>query len=168
MSQTPVTIERSVVIEADPETVFGFLIDPDLMAEWFGISHVLETKAGGTFLGDVSEGNIAVGVYTEVTLHRRVGFTWGWESAAPTLSEISTLKPGSSQVEINLEPHPRGALLRLMQRGLQEDLAKIHGELWEIYLDRLAANLTPGRSRKNENENDQADRHLQSSAPESL
>jgi uncharacterized protein YndB with AHSA1/START domain len=75
VSQTPVTIERSVVIEADSKTVFGFLIDPKLMAEWFGISHVLEATVGGTFRVEVSEGNIAVGVYTEVTPHRRVAFT---------------------------------------------------------------------------------------------
>jgi hypothetical protein len=48
VSEVPVTIERSVIIEAEPETVFGFLIDPRFMAESFGISHVLEAKAGGT------------------------------------------------------------------------------------------------------------------------
>ena len=40
MSGTPVTIERSVIVESDPEMVFGFLIGPHLMSEWFGISHV--------------------------------------------------------------------------------------------------------------------------------
>ena len=79
MSEVPVTIEHSVIIEADPETVFGFLIDPRIMAEWFGISHVLEAKAGGTFRVEVSAGNIAFGVFTDVTPHRRVAFTWGWE-----------------------------------------------------------------------------------------
>jgi uncharacterized protein YndB with AHSA1/START domain len=167
VSQVPVTIEHSLIIEADPDTVFGFLIDPRLMAKWFGISHVLEAKAGGTFRVEVSEGNIAIGVFTEVTPHRRVAFTWGWESVTPTLSALLALKPGTSRVEIDLEPHPRGTLLRLVHRGLPEDLAKIHRERWEVYLDRLAARLTH-RSHKNENENNQADRDLQSSAPDGL
>ena len=61
MRQEPVTIERSVIIEADPATVFGFLIDPKLMAEWFGLSHVLEAKPGGAFRVEVSPGNVAIG-----------------------------------------------------------------------------------------------------------
>lgn len=145
MNQEPVTIERSVIIDADPETVFGFLIDPELMAEWFGISHVLEAKPGGTFRVEVSKGNVAVGVFTEVMPTRRVAFTWGWESASPALS---ALKPGSSHVEIELEPHARGTLLRLVHRGLPDDLAKIHGERWEYYLDRLAVRMAQEESHK--------------------
>jgi len=136
MSPELVTIERSVIIEADPETVFGFLIDANLMAEWFGISHVLDAKPGGTFRVEVGSGNIAIGVFTELSPPRRVAFTWGWESVSPTLS---MLKPGSSTVEIDLEPHPRGTLLRLVHRGLPEGLVKIHGERWNHYLDQLTA-----------------------------
>ena len=148
MSEAPVTIERSVIIEADPETVFGFLLDPNLMAEWFGISHVLEAKPGGSFRVEVSQGNIAIGVYTEVTPHRRVAFTWGWESASPAQSALSALKPGSSTVEIDLEPHPCGTLLQLVHRGLPEDLAKIHAARWEEYLHRLATHMAHGSHQK--------------------
>ena len=141
MSPEPVTIELTIIIEADPETVFSFLIDPKLMAEWFGISHVLEAKPGGTFRVEVSEDNIAVGVFIEVSPPRRVAFTWGWKSANALLS---TLKPDSSTVEIDLEPHPRGTLLRLVHRGLPEGLAQIHRERWEHYLDQLAAVVQEG------------------------
>ena len=138
MSQESVTIERSVIIEADPETVFSFLIDPKLMAEWFGITHILEARPGGTFRVEVSRGNVATGIFTEVTPNRRVAFTWGWESADTALS---ALRPGSSSVQIELEPHPQGTLLHLVHQGLPEDLAEIHDERWEFYLDRLAARM---------------------------
>jgi uncharacterized protein YndB with AHSA1/START domain len=148
VSEAQLTIERSVIIEADPETVFGFLIDPNLMAEWFGISHVVEARPGGSFRVEVSQGNIVIGVYTEVTPHRRVAFTWGWESASSALSALSVLKPGSSTVEIDLEPHPRGTLLRLVHRSLPEDMAKIHAARWEEYLHRLATRMAHGSHQK--------------------
>lgn len=146
MSEASITIEHSVIIEAGPETVFEFLIDPQQMAEWFGISQVVDARPGGTFRVEISQDNIAVGVYTEVTPHRRVAFTWGWESTSPSMSALSALKPGSSRVEIDLEPHPRGTLLRLVHRGLPEDLARLHAERWEQHLRRLATRIMQGRT----------------------
>jgi uncharacterized protein YndB with AHSA1/START domain len=141
MSESPVTLQRTLVIEADPETVFEFLVNPALMAEWFGMRHVLEPRIGGTFQVEVSPGNIARGIFTEVVPGRRVAFTWGWESPDDALAAH---KPGSSTVQIDLEPHERGTLLRLVHAGLPKDLERIHAERWGLYLDRLAACLTTG------------------------
>ena len=135
MSEEPIPVQRTVFIEAEPELVFGFLVDPVLMAEWFGISHVLEVKVGGRFRVEVSRGNVAIGIFTEVTPHRRVAFTWGWESAD---SGLSVLKPGTSHVEIELQPREGGTLLRLVHSGLPKNLEKIDGERWALYLDKLA------------------------------
>lgn len=148
MSETSATIEYSIIIEADPETVFGFLIEPELMAEWFGVSHVLDGKAGGAFRVEVSNGNIAVGEYIKVTPHRRVAFTWGWESASPKHSALLALKPGTSHVEIELQPHPRGTLLQLVHRGLPENLAGIYGERWELHLNRLTTRMAQRRNKR--------------------
>jgi hypothetical protein len=70
MSKEAAAVERTIFIEAEPETVFGFFVDPSLMAEWFGISHLLEARPGGTFRVEVSQGNVAIGVFTEVTPYR--------------------------------------------------------------------------------------------------
>jgi uncharacterized protein YndB with AHSA1/START domain len=139
MSEEPIPVQRTVFIEAEPELVFGFLVDPVLMAEWFGISHVLEVKVGGRFRVEVSRGNVAIGIFTEVTPHRRVAFTWGWESAD---TGLRALKPGTSRVEIELQPHKGGTLLRLVHSGLPKDLEEIHGQRWALYLARLALRLT--------------------------
>lgn len=74
-------IEREIFIATSPETVFGFLVDPLLMAEWFGISHTVEAHPGGVFRVEVSRGNVAHGVFTEVIPHRRVAFTWAGNRA---------------------------------------------------------------------------------------
>jgi len=136
MSEPPVKAQRTVIIEADPETVFEFLIDPALMAEWFGIRHVLEPRVGGKFEVEVSSGNIATGVFTEVVPGRRVAFTWGWQSGDAALA---ALRPGTSRVQIDLEPHEKGTLLRLTHTGLPKNLENIHAGRWGFYLDRLAA-----------------------------
>jgi uncharacterized protein YndB with AHSA1/START domain len=127
-------IRRKIFIAAPPETVFAFLVDPVRMAQWIGISHVLEARPGGVFRVEVSRGNVAVGVYKEVIPHRRVAFTWGWESHDAALA---VLAPGSSLVEIDLEPRNGGTLLRLQHSGLPGSLKRIHGERWSYYLSRL-------------------------------
>ena len=135
MSEQRVTIERTVFIDASPETVFGFLVDPALMAEWIGTFHTLDAKPGGVFRIEFDSGYIALGSFTEVTPYRRVAFTWGWESAKGSLA---SLKPGGSLVEIELEELQGGTLLRLRHSELPEDQASCFGEHWSGYLGILA------------------------------
>jgi len=127
-------IEREIFIDATPETVFGFLTDPALMARWFGLSHTLDAREGGVFRVELPRGNVAAGVFTEVKPYRRVAFTWGWESAE---ADLASLKPGSSLVEIELEAENGGTLLRLRHSGLPEGLQRMHGDRWSYYLDQL-------------------------------
>jgi len=134
MSSVAGMIERAIFIEAPPETVFGFLIDPELMAQWFGLFHQLDARPGGIFQVEVSRGNVARGVYTEVTPFRRVAFTWGWDSLDPTLAMLS---PGASLVEFELEPKGGGTLLRLRHSRLPDEASTIHRERWSVYLARL-------------------------------
>ena len=136
MSTDPGAITREVFIAARPETVFGFLIDPLLMAQWIGLSHVLEPHKGGLFQVEVSRGNVARGVYTEVSPPRRVAFTWGWDSDDPNLA---LTPPGTSLVEIDLEPRGNGTLLRLRHSRLPKASSKLHDVRWSIYLGRLEA-----------------------------
>ena len=138
MSEQAAPVERTIFIEAEPETVFGFFVDPSLMAEWFGISHLLEARPGGKFRDEVRQGNVAIGVFTEVTPDRRIAFTWGWESADTALA---ALKPGASLVEIDLLPQDGGTLVRLVHTGLPKKLENIHAERWALYLGRLAVRL---------------------------
>jgi uncharacterized protein YndB with AHSA1/START domain len=131
-------IDREIFIDASPETVFGFLVDPALMAHWIGIMHSLDARPGGLFKVEVSRGNVARGTYTEVKPPHRVAFTWGWESDDPTLA---LAPPGTSFVEIELEPKGGGTLLRLRHSRLPSETQTIHGDRWSFYLGRLQAAL---------------------------
>jgi uncharacterized protein YndB with AHSA1/START domain len=125
MSQELVAIERTVFIQATPEAVFEYLTDRALMTQWFGLSHTLDPRPGGIFRVEVSRGNLAVGVFTEVLPHRRAAFTWGWESADAALA---SWRPGTSLVEIELEANSGGTIVGLRHSGLPDGLERIHGK----------------------------------------
>ncbi len=134
MSDEEGVIERELFISASPETVFGFLIDPALMAHWIGAFHRLEPHPGGIFRMEVSPGNVAHGVFTEVTPPHRIAFTWGWESKDPILAMVP---PGASLVEFELVRKESGTLLRFRHSRLPEATSEIHRERWSHYLSGL-------------------------------
>jgi uncharacterized protein YndB with AHSA1/START domain len=135
MSRDGGVIERQVFIVAPPEVVFKFLTKPELMLHWLGSSQQLDPQTGGVFEVEVSPGNIARGEYTEVVPFCRVAFTWGWKSPR---SDLAALLPGTSLVEIELEPREGGTHLRLRHSRLPEELQAIHVERWFVHLGRLA------------------------------
>ena len=145
MTQDESSLECEIFIAAAPRTVFAFLIDPKLMAQWIGLSHELEPRPGGIFQVEVSRHNVARGIFLEITPYRRVVFSWGWDSPDPTLA---MLPPGGSLVEIELESKGGGTLLRLRHSRLPEALSPIHRERWSVYLDRLA-DIAPQQGTKN-------------------
>src|SRR5258708_491802 len=104
------------------------------MAYWIGASRRLEPRLGGIFEVEVSPGNIARGVFTEVTFPHRVAFTWGWESEDPALA---MLPPGQSLVEIELIRKEDGTLLRLRHSRLPGSLSNIHSDRWAVHMGRL-------------------------------
>ena len=83
-------IDLEVRINARPETVFPYLIDPDRMVMWMGQSVNVDPRAGGIYEVHVNGENHARGEYVEVTPYSRVVFTFGWEGGK------SPVAPGSS------------------------------------------------------------------------
>jgi uncharacterized protein YndB with AHSA1/START domain len=124
-------IERTITIEASPETVFRLLTDPLEYVRWKGRIAELEPARGGMFRVQFADPKqVAAGRYVEVVPNRRVVFTWGWEGDA-------MVPPGSSTVEINLAPEGRGTRLHLVHRGLPDEGVTTHAEGWDFFLGRL-------------------------------
>lgn len=139
-------IVRELEIAASPETVWGFLVDPEKALRWMGQSCTFEARPGGVYRCEVIPGHTASGSFVEVEPARRVVFTWGWEPRAE--GESSTPPPGGSTVEIDLEPTAGGTLLRFVHRELSAEEATSHGQGWDHYLPRLveaAGGREPGR-----------------------
>lgn len=120
-----------VRIAATPETVFPFFTDPERAVLWMGDQATLDPRAGGVYRVHVREEFVARGDYVEVDPPRRVVFTWGWEELMPAVP------PGSTMVEVDLEPDGDGTLVRLTHRGLPAEAQPQHSQGWKHYLARL-------------------------------
>jgi uncharacterized protein YndB with AHSA1/START domain len=131
-------IEREVFIPARPETVFRFLLEPELMARWIGRCLFSNAVEGGVFRLQFSfgDGHIAAGVFTEISPPDRVAFRFGWEGS-------EGFPPGTSLVDIQVRAHDDGTLLHLTHSGFPEVTEPKftqdeHGDRWSHYLRQLA------------------------------
>jgi uncharacterized protein YndB with AHSA1/START domain len=140
-AETAAAVVREVQIDAAPETVYEFLVDPDRMIQWMGSKAELEPRPGGIFRVDLNGRNVARGEYVELDPPSRVVFSFGWEGGT------SAVEPGASTVEVVLSPEGEGTLVRLAHKDLPEESRESHAHGWEHYMKRLtiaAADGDPG------------------------
>ena len=147
-SVTETAVVRELSIAARPETVWEFLVDPEKATRWMGIDATLEPEPGGVYRVTVLSGNVASGTFVEVDRPRRLVLSWGWESGASD-SPGMAVAPGSSTIEIDLEPDGDGTRLRFVHRDLPTaETTAAHAHGWDHYLERLraaASGTDPGR-----------------------
>jgi uncharacterized protein YndB with AHSA1/START domain len=127
-------IEREIRVAAPPAVVFAFFTDPALLARWMGASPTLDARAGGAIRVEFPrEGSTDImrGVFLEIEPPRRIVFSWGFEGNP-------ALPPGTSTVEVTLEPDGGGTRVRLVHRDLPEPDRTQHDGGWEFFLGRLA------------------------------
>jgi uncharacterized protein YndB with AHSA1/START domain len=123
--------ERTLVIDASPETVWEFLVDPEKLMRWKGINADLETQPGGIFRCEVIPGHIARGEYIEIDKPNKLVFTWGWDGS-------EDVPPGSSTIEIELASDGDGTSLRFVHKDLPNaEAIASHAHGWDHYLPRL-------------------------------
>jgi uncharacterized protein YndB with AHSA1/START domain len=59
--------ELEVRIQARPETVFEFFVDPEKMTRWKGTHAELDPRPGGTYrVGGIAGGETVVGEFVEI------------------------------------------------------------------------------------------------------
>jgi uncharacterized protein YndB with AHSA1/START domain len=138
MTADPAELVVERRINASPTTVFSFFTDRDRWLSWQGVEAEIDPRPGGVFRMNVQGDSVAAGQFVTVEPYRRIVFTWGWETAG------SPVPPGSSTVDITLEPDGSATLLRLTHRGLPLEMFKSHGQGWNHYLDRLVIRAEGG------------------------
>jgi uncharacterized protein YndB with AHSA1/START domain len=123
---------REILIDATPETIWGFLTEPDQHVRWIGTVADIDPRPGGIYRVLIGGASQAAGNYVEVVPRERIVFTFGWEK------EGNPILPGSSMVEITLHPEGEQTRVRLVHRGLPDDTVADTTHGWAHYLTRLA------------------------------
>ncbi len=130
-------LTREIEIEATPETVFLYLTDASKMKEWFAEIVEAEARPGGVFHIGTNDGIHCRGEYVEVVPHEKVVFTWGG---------VENIEPGSSTVEIKLQPKGKGTHLVLRHYNVtQKPAADSFGEGWKMHALPLLQAICEGR-----------------------
>src|SRR2546421_13063598 len=105
---TETAVERELAIDASPETVWEFLVDPDKLASWFGSRAWLDPRPGGEYKVDVIQGHVAKGAVLDLDPPRRLRAPFGWE---PQGGEQNRVAEGSSTIHVGLERSGARAIL---------------------------------------------------------
>jgi uncharacterized protein YndB with AHSA1/START domain len=127
----PHTLERSVLIQADPRTVFRFFTDSARWARWWGAGSSIEPRTGGRVLICYPNGARASGEVLDIEAPERLVFSFGYESGNP-------IPPGGSRVTIRLEPQSGGTRLHLAHSFAEAEVRDQHHQGWRFQLSLFA------------------------------
>ncbi|HXD48849.1 MAG TPA: SRPBCC domain-containing protein, partial [Gemmatimonadaceae bacterium] len=99
-------LDRTVVIQASPETVFRYFTDSARWAAWWGAGSTIDARPGGRVYVRYATGDEAAGEVLEVKPPERIVFSYGYVRGTP-------MPVGASRVTIDLEPLEGATRLRL-------------------------------------------------------
>lgn len=92
-----IAVTREVTIDAAPETVWEFLVDPAKVTLWMGESVEYDPRPGGIMRLGVVSGRTALGEFVEIEPPRRLVYTLaGCRRVTPLLSCCPGRAPLSS------------------------------------------------------------------------
>lgn len=131
MTDLPFRLDRTIVIGARRETVFGFFTDDARWAKWWGAGSTIDARVGGRVYIKYP-GNVEVsGHVLEIASPDRIVFSYGYESGTP-------FGPGESRVTITLESQGKGTRLRLAHEFADEAPRDNHVQGWRFQLSLFA------------------------------
>jgi uncharacterized protein YndB with AHSA1/START domain len=130
-------IQREIRIDAPPDRVFAFFVEPERLVRWMGSSARLDPRPGGEFRIEYADGSVVMGTFVAVEPPRHVAFTWGWKDPN------DPLRPGASTVDVTLTEVHGGTLVHLRHSGLTGESRRTHEQGWIHFLGRLVAAADP-------------------------
>lgn len=131
---TAVTGDGEITLTAQlvgsPEVAWEYLTAREHLPKWLGYPIVFDLEVGGGIEVEIDSGDRFAGNIMSIDRPRRLVFTWGWRSGPVDIA------PGSTTVEMTLEPSGEGSYFQLIHSGLGEWAERnIIG--WSLKLNRL-------------------------------
>jgi uncharacterized protein YndB with AHSA1/START domain len=121
------SLERTVLISAERDTVFRFFTDNARWAAWWGAGSTIDPTPGGDVRIRYPDGTEVAGSVVEISRPDRIVFTYGFVSGQP-------IAAGSSRVTIELHSHNDGTRLRLTHLFPDEAVRDHHVQGWRYQL----------------------------------
>ncbi len=131
-------LERTIHIQAAPETVFRYFTESPRWAAWWGAGSTIEPRPGGRMLIRHPNGIEVSGEVVEIAAPTRIVFTYGYASGSP-------FGPGASRVTIALARAGDGTRLDLSHEFSEAAARDHHVQGWRYQLS-LFANLVSDES----------------------
>jgi uncharacterized protein YndB with AHSA1/START domain len=131
MKPLPYSVDRSILIEADRETVFGFFTDSVRWATWWGAGSTVDPRPGGALRIRHSNGFESVGEVLELVAPERFVFTFSLQSERPIPAD-------ESRVTIHLEQQDAGTLVRVTHEVADAAVASQLVQGWRFHLSMFA------------------------------
>ena len=131
MPELPYTLNRTVLIQARPETVFRFFTDSARWAAWWGVGSTIDAQPGGKVYIRHPNGIESLGEVLEVRPPESISFTYGFATGQP-------IPPGASRVTISLHPDQAGTRLHLLHEFAEAAARDEHVQGWRFQLSLFA------------------------------
>jgi len=123
----PHRLDRTLVIAAEPETVFRFFTDSARWATWCGAGSTIDARPGGNVRIRHPNGVEVLGEVVDVAPPHRLVFTYGYEQGTP-------IPVGGSRVTIRLEATGDATRLHLAHEFADADARDHHLQGWRYQL----------------------------------
>lgn len=122
-------VEVDTWLPLPPEEAFALVTQPARLRRWLIVAGSIDLRIGGEVHLLVAPGAHAQGKVTEIEPGRRFVYTHGWVGD-------EHLTPGSSTVEVVLEPQADGTAVTIRHRGLPAEYTEM-AEGWAEFIPRL-------------------------------
>ncbi len=127
----PYSMDRSILIQADVDTVFSFFTDSARWAVWWGAGSTIEPRVGGAVKIRHSNGFESYGEVLEIVPQKRFVFTYSLQAAKPVPAE-------ESRVTLRVEPQGTGTLVSVTHELADSGVRDLTVQGWRFHLSLFA------------------------------
>jgi uncharacterized protein YndB with AHSA1/START domain len=120
-------LDRTVEIQAAPETVFRYFTDSARWAKWWGAGSTIEPRPGGKVCIRYPNAVEAIGEVIEIAPPERITFSYGYADGNP-------IPPGASRVTVVLERNGGATRLHLTHQFADASARDQHVQGWRYQL----------------------------------